>query len=114
MAEGRADVIVVDGFTGNVALKSMEGALRWSVGAMGIAYGSIGPAREVLRSTHLLSGASLLGVDGNIVVGHGASRADEINGCIRRAAMLHEGSIVESVGASVSGLPELNARGELA
>ena len=52
MAEGRADVIVVDGFTGNVALKSMEGALRWSVGAMGIAYGSIGPAREVLRSTH--------------------------------------------------------------
>jgi glycerol-3-phosphate acyltransferase PlsX len=114
MAEGRADVIVVDGFTGNVALKSMEGALRWSVGAMGIAYGSIGPAREVLRSTHLLSGASLLGVDGNIVVGHGASRADEINGCIRRAAMLHEGSIVESVRASVSGLPELNARGELA
>ena len=114
MAQARADVIVVDGFTGNVALKSMEGALRWSVGAMGTAYGSIEPAREVLRSTHLLSGASLLGVDGNIVVGHGASRADEIHGCIRRAAMLHEGSIVESVRASVSGLPELNARGELA
>jgi glycerol-3-phosphate acyltransferase PlsX len=83
MAQARADVIVVDGFTGNVALKSMEGALRWSVGAMGTAY-------------------------------HGASRADEIHGCIRRAAMLHEGSIVESVRASVSGLPELNARGELA
>ena len=114
MAQARADVIVVDGFTGNVALKSMEGALRWSVGAMGSAYGSIEPAREVLRSTHLLSGASLLGVDGNIVVGHGASRADEIHGCIRRAAMLHQGSIVESVRASVSGLPELNARGELA
>ena len=114
MAQARADVIVVDGFTGNVALKSMEGALRWSVDAMGTAYGSIEPAREVLPSTQLLSGASLFGVDGNIVVGHGASRADEIHGCIRRAAMLHEGSIVESVHASVAGLPELNARGELA
>ena len=114
MAEARADVIVVDGFTGNVALKSMEGVLRWSVGAMGTAYGSSEPAREVLRSTHLLSGASLLGVDGNIVVGHGASRADEIHGCIRQAAMLHEGSIVESVRASVSGFAELNVRGELA
>ena len=114
MAQARADVIVVDGFTGNVALKLMEGALRWSVDAMGTAHGSIEPAREVLRSTYLLCGASLLGVDGNIVVGHGASRADEIHGCIRRAAMLHERSIVESVHASVAGLPELNARGELA
>ncbi len=112
LGEDTADVIVVDGFTGNIALKSMEGALRWSVGAMATAYGSIEPAQEVLRNSHFLSGGSLLGVGGNIVVGHGASSADEVVACIRRAAMLHAGSLVDRVRESVDGFSPLNSRGE--
>lgn len=107
-----ADVVVVDGFTGNIALKSMEGALRWSVGAMARAYGSVEPAHEVLRTSHFLSGGSLLGVPGNIVVGHGASSAEEIIACIVRAAALHAGGLVDRVRESLSGFASLSARGE--
>jgi len=114
LAERTADVVVVDGFTGNIALKSMEGALRWSVGAMGLAYGSVDPAKEVLRNAHFLSGGSLLGVARNIVVGHGASSADEVEACIRRAAMLHDGSLVDLVRAAVDGFAPLNSLGESA
>lgn len=107
-----ADVVVVDGFTGNVALKSMEGALRWSVSAMADAYGDDQPAREVLRTSHFLSGGVLLGVPGAVVVGHGASSPIEIIACIDRAVRLHRGSVVDRVADALSGLAELDARGE--
>jgi glycerol-3-phosphate acyltransferase PlsX len=114
VGEPSADVVVVDGFTGNIALKSMEGALRWSVGVMAKAYGSFEPAREVLRTSHFLSGGSLLGVEGNIVVGHGASSADEVVACIRRAALLDAGALTDRVREAVGGFAPLNSRGELA
>jgi len=107
-----ADVVVVDGFTGNVALKSMEGALRWSVSTMARAYGNDGPARELLRTSHFLSGGVLLGVPGAVVVGHGASSPIEIIACINRAAALHAGGVVDEVRRSLDAFGQLDARGE--
>lgn len=107
-----ADVVVVDGFTGNVALKSMEGALRWSVSTMARAYGDDGPARELLRTSHFLSGGVLLGVPGAVVVGHGASSPTEIIACIKRAAALHAGGVVDGLRRSLGAFGQLNARGE--
>jgi glycerol-3-phosphate acyltransferase PlsX len=112
VGEPQADVVVVDGFTGNVALKSMEGALRWSVSAMANAYGQIEPAREVLRTSHFLSGGALLGLPGNVVVGHGASSAAEVLACIQRAAAMHAGHVVERVRESLTRFSPLNSRGE--
>jgi glycerol-3-phosphate acyltransferase PlsX len=83
-----ADVIVTDGFTGNVALKTAEGALRF---AMGLVLEVLGhdegtkAAGDVLLP-HLLAaaaeldpentgGAMLLGVDGVCVISHGSSSA---------------------------------------
>jgi glycerol-3-phosphate acyltransferase PlsX len=83
-----ADVIVTDGFTGNVALKTAEGALRF---AMGLVLAVLGhdeattAAGDVLLP-HLLAaaaeldpentgGAMLLGVDGVCVISHGSSSA---------------------------------------
>jgi glycerol-3-phosphate acyltransferase PlsX len=83
-----ADVIVTDGFTGNVALKTAEGALRF---AMGLVLGVLNhdeatrAAADVLL-VHLLAaaaeldpentgGAMLLGVDGVCVISHGSSSA---------------------------------------
>ncbi len=107
-----ANVVVVDGFTGNVALKSMEGALRWSVAAMARAYGAVEPALEVLRTSHFLSGGALLGLSGNVVVGHGASSAAEVLACIQRATAMHSGRVVERVRDALSTFGPLDSRGE--
>jgi phosphate acyltransferase len=57
----RADVVVTDGFTGNVLLKGIEGAYR-------LAQGRKRPSRA----------AALLGVPGIVVVCHGAAAAEDI------------------------------------
>jgi glycerol-3-phosphate acyltransferase PlsX len=82
-----ADVIVTDGFTGNVLLKGIEGAVRWSAHRMGQLYGDAEPARRIVRETATseFAGGMLLGVNGVTVVGHGAGTADEICACVRLA-----------------------------
>ncbi|MCK6370147.1 MAG: phosphate acyltransferase PlsX [Gammaproteobacteria bacterium] len=84
----RADVVVCDGFTGNVALKSMEGTARlvrhflreeFTRGIYGRLAGLA--ARPVLRSLagkldpRRYNGASLVGLDGIVIKSHGG--ADE-------------------------------------
>lgn len=84
---GPADVIVTDGFTGNVVLKAIEGAIDTATERIGSAYGNPDLARRTMHDqavgTH--AGAVLLGVDGVSVVGHGASDATEIAACVRLA-----------------------------
>lgn len=78
---GTVDVIVTDGFTGNVVLKNVEGCVRTAlamVAEAGIA--SRERLAEVARrydpETH--GGAALLGLRGTVVVAHGSSRAATI------------------------------------
>lgn len=73
---GRADVVVTDGFTGNVLLKGIEGANARAGGAP------------------LPSAAVLLGVDGVCVVGHGAAQAPEVARCVAAAADAVRGDLV--------------------
>jgi acyl carrier protein len=83
-----ADVVVTDGFTGNVALKSMEGAVKALVKAL--ARGVRLDPRDAAAADTLLpvllpmyatfspetyGGAMLLGVDGVCVISHGSSSA---------------------------------------
>ncbi|MDQ1712734.1 MAG: phosphate acyltransferase [Frankiaceae bacterium] len=72
---GRADVVVTDGFTGNVLLKGIEGALAMSGAAV--------PDR---LDPERLGGALLLGVDGIAVLGHGSSSARAVASCVGLAA----------------------------
>lgn len=99
VAGRRAQVVVTDGFTGNVLLKGIEGAVAWSVERMGRAYGNPGPARRVMRevATGEFAGGMLLGVNAVTVVGHGAGRAPEIAACIRLAARAARGGVVGRV-----------------
>ncbi|MEU9832461.1 phosphate acyltransferase PlsX, partial [Streptosporangium sp. NPDC048047] len=75
---GTVDVVVTDGFTGNVVLKNVEGSVRATL-ALVARTGAAAPEalREVARlydpETH--GGAALLGLTGTVVVAHGASRA---------------------------------------
>ncbi|TMR38310.1 phosphate acyltransferase [Nonomuraea zeae] len=78
---GAVDVIVTDGFTGNVVLKNVEGCVQTAL-AMVAEAGIASPLRlaEVARrydpQTH--GGAALLGLRGTVVVAHGSSPAATI------------------------------------
>lgn len=94
-----ADVVVTDGFTGNVVLKTIEGTARAVGAAVGDAARSgplaaaggllLRPALGSLRRTldpDATGGAILLGLRGVAVVGHGSSGPDGIANQIRLAA----------------------------
>lgn len=94
-----ADVIVTDGFTGNVVLKTLEGTAKAVAGAVGNAARSnpmamlggllLRPALSGLRremDPDTTGGAILLGLRGVAVVGHGSSGPDGIANAIRLAA----------------------------
>ena len=106
---GLADVVVTDGFTGNIFLKTSEGVARLLAGAVksGIRHAQ----RPLVRLGALLmkpaleaaarkldyrefGGATLLGVDGVVVIGHGRSDAYAVRNAMRRAAQAVEHDLV--------------------
>jgi phosphate acyltransferase len=101
-------VIVSDGFTGNVALKTLEGTARTVASAVGDAARSnpvaalggllLRPALGGLRremDPDTTGGAILLGLRGIAVVGHGSSGPDGVANAIRLAARSVEQRAVE-------------------
>jgi glycerol-3-phosphate acyltransferase PlsX len=112
---GRADVVVTDGFTGNVALKTIEGGmrtlLRLTAEALDLEVGD-GRVGEVLEPVlgpavaqydpDAFGGAVLLGIDGVCVISHGASNARNIDTAIRLAAECAEAGIVHRMKEAIS------------
>src|SRR4029077_18998525 len=97
--EGAADVLVTDGFTGNVALKAVEGTIRTLLDSLreevtastGRTLGGflLRPAARRLRARldpDTYGGAYLLGLRGLVVVAHGNSSSTAIANAIRLAA----------------------------
>lgn len=110
--EGAADVVVADGFTGNVALKLLEGTIRSLLDALreeiaATTRGKIGgllirPAARRLRhrlDPDTYGGAYLLGLRGLAVIAHGNSSAAAIENAIRLAARGVEHDVVGRVAA---------------
>jgi len=105
---GVADVVVTDGFTGNVALKLMEGTARVMVGAIREAVtsgavssvggllirGKVGGLRREL-DPNTTGGAILLGLRGVVVVAHGGSSAEGIANAVRMARRAVDQRMVE-------------------
>jgi len=85
----RADVVVTDGFTGNVLLKSIEAALDLAAAPF--------PPTAVPRA------AALLGIAGTVVICHGAADVDGIASGIALAAQLVRADVVARL-AAASGL----------
>jgi glycerol-3-phosphate acyltransferase PlsX len=96
---GEADVVVCDGFTGNVALKTLEGTIRVILGALreeaeASLRGKFGgallrPAVQGLRTRldpEEYGGGYLLGLRGLVVISHGSSSRRAIANAIRMAA----------------------------
>ncbi len=107
---GIADVVVCDGFIGNVALKISEGVAETisklllkeiSSSFLGrLAYPLIArPLRNLKRRIDYaeFGGAPLLGVNGNTMICHGRSSAKAIKNAIRRAKGMAEGKVRELI-----------------
>lgn len=102
---GAFDVVVTDGFTGNVCLKNIEGtskvlfkyvkdaltsSLHAKLGAA-LVKGSLADMREMLNPDQY-GGTPLLGVKGTCIVGHGSSNAEAIkNGILAGCAQVRQG-----------------------
>ncbi len=108
LLRGAADVIVTDGFTGNIALKLLEGTIKDLLDALrdevsSTAGGKLGgllirPAARRLRTRFdpdTYGGAYLLGLKGLAVIAHGSSGSQAVANAIRLAAQGVERRVVE-------------------
>jgi glycerol-3-phosphate acyltransferase PlsX len=119
---GQADVIVCDGFVGNVALKTSEGVgrfvrdvLRESLKRTVTAQvGALLSRRAFNEFRHRLDyreygGAHLLGVRGVCIIGHGSSNDRAIYNGIRVAYESAKGGTIQSIEAEFANLPKLGS-----
>jgi glycerol-3-phosphate acyltransferase PlsX len=108
LLRGACDVVVTDGFTGNVSLKLLEGTIKDVLGAFreeiaASARGKLGgllirPAARALRhrlDPETYGGAYLLGLRGLVVIAHGNSSRRAIGNAIRYAAHGIDHDVVE-------------------
>jgi phosphate acyltransferase len=102
MTDG-VDVVVTDGFTGNVALKTLEGGMRALVRSVLGALGETEVADEAVAALMPLyatldpdntGGAMLLGVDGVCIISHGSSSATAVVNALRVAHEMVEAGLV--------------------
>ncbi len=114
LLRGAADVIVTDGFTGNIVLKLLEGTIKELLDEMrseiyATLRGKVGgllirPAARRMRARFdpdTYGGAYLLGLRGLAVVAHGNSGRRAIANAIRLAARGVEHRVVERLGEKV-------------
>ena len=96
--EGKADVVVCDGFVGNIILKSIEGIVNLffseiknvltnniitRLSALGLKKSFISMKKKFDYEEY--GGAQLLGVEGIVIISHGSSKAKAISNAIRVA-----------------------------
>jgi glycerol-3-phosphate acyltransferase PlsX len=109
-----ADVAVTDGFTGNVALKALEGGMRSLVAALLGVFDSTDETRaasEVLvpalaplyaqLDPENTGGAMLLGTKGVCMISHGSSSSTAMRNAVHSAAEMVEADLISRLAASV-------------
>lgn len=104
--EGRFDVVVTDGFTGNIALKSIESTaafvfdnlkeamssgIKQKIGAV-LLLDSLRALKKKMNP-EVYGGCPLLGVSGACVIGHGSSNAEAVKNGILVSAQTVRGNI---------------------
>ncbi|HYD28225.1 phosphate acyltransferase PlsX [Brevundimonas sp.] len=117
IARGTVDVVVTDGFTGNIALKTAEGVARFISALMREALTSSVPARAgallalpALRRMRqkidpsAVNGGPLLGLNGIVVKSHGGADAKGYGNAIRIAVDLARSDYLHKVSESLNRL----------
>lgn len=116
---GKADVIVSDGFTGNIALKVSEGVVdtMFNMARTEIMKDFFAKIGFLLMKRHLkklykrvdyseYGGAQLLGINGVCIIGHGRSNAVAVKNAIKMAKDFVKNNVQEKIQAEISLLSE--------
>ncbi|MBD2846124.1 phosphate acyltransferase PlsX [Paenibacillus sp. IB182496] len=110
------DVLVCDGFAGNIMLKAMEGTAGTIMGVLKqefqrnwltkLAAAVMMPGLRGLRQTmdYKEHGAApLLGVNGLVMKSHGSSDAKAVKNAVRQARVALQGNLIETITSQISG-----------
>ncbi len=114
---GDVDVMVCDGFTGNIAMKSVEGCGKavssflkkeykknlWSLICALLSKGVINNIKKDL-DYESMGGAMFLGLSKAVVKGHGNSKVKGFSVCIQQAANAVRGGMVEKIKTMIDGV----------
>jgi glycerol-3-phosphate acyltransferase PlsX len=117
---GKADVIVSDGFTGNVALKTSEGMIDTleKIARTEIMRNIFAKLGYLLLRSHLkriykrvdyseYGGAHLLGLNGVCIIGHGRSNPVAVKNAVRLARDYVVGRVQDKIASEMSGLNQI-------
>lgn len=110
LLSGDYDVVVTDGFAGNVLLKSSEGAMKGLLSALKTEINSSTMSKigalfmkktfKNLKNKFDYSsqgGAVLLGCQKLLVKGHGSSKAESIMACVEQVYNMHKGKLIPKI-----------------
>jgi glycerol-3-phosphate acyltransferase PlsX len=114
---GRADVIVCDGFTGNILLKFSESIIGWLTGLFreSVATGVLSKINPEIAASMFAKlkgqldyaeygGAPLLGVDGVCIIAHGSSSARAVKNAIRVAVRLVRDGLADRIRREIAAM----------
>ena len=119
MPKGVCDAVITDGFTGNIALKLIEGSaatlfslikevfyksLPNKLAAL-VVKKDLSRVKKLMDSTEV-GGAPLLGVRKTVIKAHGSSNAKAIKNAIGQAVKFTETGVIEKISASLSEIKE--------
>jgi phosphate acyltransferase len=112
LATGKANVIICDGFVGNILLKFCEGLGTTIAGWLKSSLNDKIPGEEIAEITgnlfsltngaDMIGGAPLLGVNGVAMVMHGRSQAAQFTRAIAQAKALFQSGIVEEINTELA------------
>jgi glycerol-3-phosphate acyltransferase PlsX len=101
--KGLADVIVCDGFTGNIALKTSEGLVDTVQRLLGGVLTTTASRRLWRRLDYSeYGGAPLVGVGAVTIVGHGGSSAKAVGNAVAMAHRFAAGGFIRRVAAEIA------------
>jgi glycerol-3-phosphate acyltransferase PlsX len=113
--KGAADVVVMDGFVGNIFIKTLEAgtstltrvireelmkSLPTKIGAL-LAKPAFTNVRKKIDPFEI-GGAPLLGIDGVVIIGHGRSNAVAIRNGVRQARAAVQGKVIDTIRAGMA------------
>ena len=111
---GLVDVVVTDGFTGNVMLKTIEGTIKYMMKALkGVFYKNTKNklAAAVLKSdlgamkksmdVNEVGGTALVGISKPVIKAHGSSDASAVFSAVRQAISFVDAGVIEDIQANI-------------
>ena len=108
----KADVIVSDGFSGNILLKSLEGTSKFFLGQIKTMLGALEPSAAAAAAVSLgalkklmdaseTGGTPLLGITKPVIKAHGSSNARAIRSAVKQAIAFVENGVINDITANL-------------